>query len=164
LDISFSFCPAEQKLLYSTQMPQTPTTYPSSKDFGWMVFLGVEPKSVGVALAEGLRDGEAGRAPFQLCPGIRLTTQEKHGKPQSGQPQDCSLRRLGALSTHRLDRPAALQSALGQHKRLTNYHSHKLAASANYDNTTHASFLLYSAIYMSEGGDRKMMDEQDDVT
>jgi hypothetical protein len=63
-----------------------------------MVFLGVEPRSVGVALAEGLcdlwgitsaeglRDGEAGCAPFQLCPGIRLTTEEKHGKPQSGQP------------------------------------------------------------------------------
>jgi hypothetical protein len=26
------------------------------KDFGWMVFLGVEPRSVGVALAEGLCD------------------------------------------------------------------------------------------------------------
>jgi hypothetical protein len=32
------------------------TAYPSSKDFGWMVFLGVEPRSVGVALAEGLRN------------------------------------------------------------------------------------------------------------
>jgi hypothetical protein len=56
------------------------TAYPSSKDFGWMVFLGVEPRRVSVALAaglrqlgggitsaEGLRDGEAGRAPFELC-------------------------------------------------------------------------------------------------
>jgi hypothetical protein len=64
-----------------------------------MSFLGVEPRNVGVVLAEGLcdlggitsaeglRDGEAGRAPFfSLCPGIRLTTEEKHGKPQSGQP------------------------------------------------------------------------------
>jgi hypothetical protein len=70
------------------------TAYPSSKVFGWMVFLGVEPRSVGVVLAEGLcdfggitsaeglRDGEAGRAPFQLYPGIHLTTEEKHGKPQ----------------------------------------------------------------------------------
>jgi hypothetical protein len=61
-----------------------------------MVFLGVEPRSVGVALAEdlcdlggitsaeGLRDGEVGRAPFQPCRGIRLTTEEKHGRPQSG--------------------------------------------------------------------------------
>jgi hypothetical protein len=58
------------------------TAYRSYKDFGWMVFLGVEPRSVGVALAEGLcdlgggitsadglRDGQAGRAPFQLFPG-----------------------------------------------------------------------------------------------
>jgi hypothetical protein len=29
--------------------------------------------------------GEADRAAFQLCPGIRVTTEEKHGKPQSGQ-------------------------------------------------------------------------------
>jgi hypothetical protein len=32
------------------------TAYPSYKDFGWMVFLGVEPRSVGVVLAEGLCD------------------------------------------------------------------------------------------------------------
>jgi hypothetical protein len=63
-----------------------------------MVFLGVEPRNVGVAFAEGLwdlvgitsaeglRDGEADSAPFQLCPGIRLTTEEKHGKTQSGGP------------------------------------------------------------------------------
>jgi hypothetical protein len=61
-------------------------------------FLGVEPRNVGVALteglwdlrgitsAEGLRDGEAGRAPFALCPHIHLTTEEKHGKPHSGRP------------------------------------------------------------------------------
>jgi hypothetical protein len=42
--------------------------YPSYKDFGWMVFLGVEPRSVGVVLAEGLRDGEAGRARFLIMP------------------------------------------------------------------------------------------------
>jgi hypothetical protein len=90
------------------------------KDFGWMVFLGAEPRSVGVALAEGLcdlggggitsaerlRDGEAGRATFQLCPGICLTTEEKHGKPQSEQPQDCSLRRLGCLLRDSLGWPA----------------------------------------------------------
>jgi hypothetical protein len=33
-----------------------------------MAFLGVEPRSVGVALPEGLRDGEAGRAPFLIMP------------------------------------------------------------------------------------------------
>jgi hypothetical protein len=63
------------------------------EDFGWMVFPDVEPLGVGVALADGLCDlggrgslrlkasmiGETGRAPFQLCPGICLTTAEKHG-------------------------------------------------------------------------------------
>jgi hypothetical protein len=32
------------------------TAYPSSKDFGWMAFLGVESRSVRVALAEGRCD------------------------------------------------------------------------------------------------------------
>jgi hypothetical protein len=76
-----------------------------------MVFLGVGPRSVGVALseglcdwgwgiisAEGLRDGEAGRAPFQLCPGIRLTTEEKQGKPQSGQPSSPGTARCADLA------------------------------------------------------------------
>jgi hypothetical protein len=56
------------------------TAYPSYMDFGWMVFLGVEPRSVrvvlaeglcdlgGITSAEGLRDGEAGRAPFLIMP------------------------------------------------------------------------------------------------
>jgi hypothetical protein len=62
-----------------------------------MVFLGVEPRSVGVVLAEGLCDlggttsakasvmGRRAVPLFSLCPGIRLTTEKKHGKPQSGQ-------------------------------------------------------------------------------
>jgi hypothetical protein len=62
-----------------------------------MVLLGVEPGSVGVVLAEGLcdlggslrlKDSVLGRRAvplFSLCPGIRLTTEEKQGKPQSGQ-------------------------------------------------------------------------------
>jgi hypothetical protein len=68
-------------------------------DFGWTAFPGVEPSCVGVALAEDLCDlgeggkslrlkasviGEAGRAPFELYPGICLATEEKHEKPQSG--------------------------------------------------------------------------------
>jgi hypothetical protein len=56
-----------------------PVLYP--KDFGWMVFLLVEPRSVGVALveglcdlggitaAEGLRDGGGGGpCPFSIMP------------------------------------------------------------------------------------------------
>jgi hypothetical protein len=72
--------------------------YPSSKDVGWIVFLEVEPRKFGVFLAEGLcnlggissteglRDGETGRAPFLIMACIRLKTEKKHGKPQSGQP------------------------------------------------------------------------------
>jgi hypothetical protein len=61
-----------------------------------MGLLGVETGSVGVAFREGLCHlergtlrlkasvfGEAGRAPFQLCRGIRLTTEEKHGELDS---------------------------------------------------------------------------------
>jgi hypothetical protein len=63
-----------------------------------MAFLGIEPRSAGVALAEGLYDlegggeslqlktsmiREAGHAPFELYPGICLTTEEKHRKPRS---------------------------------------------------------------------------------
>jgi len=47
-------------------------------------YLRFEPRS-GLALAEGLHDRVwAGRAPIHLHPGICLTTEEKHGKPQSG--------------------------------------------------------------------------------
>jgi hypothetical protein len=39
----------------------------------------------GIILVEGLYDwGEAGHAPLSIIPGICLTTEEKHGKPQSG--------------------------------------------------------------------------------
>jgi hypothetical protein len=37
------------------------------KDFGWMAFLGVQPRSVGVTLAEGLYDLDGGRGePLRL--------------------------------------------------------------------------------------------------
>jgi hypothetical protein len=62
-----------------------------------MAFLVVEPRSVRVPLAENLCDlgwaitsfedlcdREVGRAPFELYLGVCLTTEEKHGKPQSG--------------------------------------------------------------------------------
>jgi hypothetical protein len=57
--------------------------------------LGVEPTSVGIALADGLCDlrlkslqlkasiiVEDGLCPFELYPGICLATEEKHGKHQ----------------------------------------------------------------------------------
>jgi hypothetical protein len=70
----------------------------SPKDFGKMVFLGVETRSVGVALVADICDSgegslrlkasvivEAGRPPFQFCPSITPTAEEKHGKAWSGQ-------------------------------------------------------------------------------
>jgi hypothetical protein len=63
-----------------------------------MVFLGVEPRSFGVVLAEGLCElggtlrlkasvmGRRDVPPFSLCLGIRLTTEKKHGKHQERQP------------------------------------------------------------------------------
>jgi hypothetical protein len=60
-------------------------------------FLGVGPRSAGIALGRDLCDlggggslwlkasmtGKASRAPLELCRGICFTTEEKHGKPQS---------------------------------------------------------------------------------
>jgi hypothetical protein len=83
------------------------TAYPSSKNFGWMVSWESSPevalaeglcKLGGITSAEGLHDGEAGHAPFQLSPGIRLTTEEKHGKPQSGQPSSHRTTRCANLA------------------------------------------------------------------
>jgi hypothetical protein len=62
-----------------------------------MVFLGVEPRSVGVVLADGIcdvggitsaqvpRDGEPAVPLCNLCPLICLTPEEKHGKSQTVQ-------------------------------------------------------------------------------
>jgi hypothetical protein len=106
-----------------------------------MVFLGVEPRSVGVVLAEGLCDVGGGGGPlwlkasvmgrravplFSLCPGIRLTTEEKHGEPQSGQPSSPGTARwpdlavfwgtasAGLLDVRSTRFPRWLQSALGR--------------------------------------------------
>jgi hypothetical protein len=35
---------------------------------------------------------------FSLCPGIRLTTEEKHGNPQSGQPSSPGTARCADLA------------------------------------------------------------------
>jgi hypothetical protein len=75
-----------------------------------MVYLGVEHGSVRVVLAEGLCDlggslrlkasvmGRRAVPLISLCPGSRLTTVEKHGKPQSGQPSSPGTARCGDLA------------------------------------------------------------------
>jgi hypothetical protein len=79
-------------------------TCPLWKGFWLDDTLGVGPRSVGMALADGLCDlggkslelkasmtGEGGPCPFELCLGICLATEEKHGKPQSGLPSSWRL-------------------------------------------------------------------------
>jgi hypothetical protein len=104
--------------------------------------LGIEHRSVGIALAEGLHDlggisftegfhdwELASRAPYKFYPGICRITEEKHGDPQSGWPSSVrsySLCRLGRLLRGCLNWPAdrhpslvnrgRLQTALGRHK------------------------------------------------
>jgi hypothetical protein len=77
------------------------STCPLRKGLQFGGFLGAERTNAGIALVYGLCDlersgdhfgwgsswlGKAGRATFELYPGICLTTEEKHGKPQSGRP------------------------------------------------------------------------------
>jgi hypothetical protein len=89
-------CPIRQLVLYQ-------------KNCGWMDFLGIEHRSIGVVLAEGpcdlrlitsaegLRDGEADSAPFELYPGICLATEEKHGRRQTVYPSSHSTARCAHL-------------------------------------------------------------------
>jgi hypothetical protein len=90
-----------------------------------MVFLGVEPRSVrvvlaeglcdlggGITSAEGLRDGEAGRAPFLIMPWhspYNLGKAQKTSVRAAKQPGDCSLCRLGCLFRDCLGWPAGRQ-------------------------------------------------------
>jgi hypothetical protein len=89
-----------------------------------MDFLGVEHRNVrfvlaeglcdlgGITSAEGLRDGEAGHAPFLLMP---LYPPYNGGKARktliraAEQPGDCLLRRLGCLLRDCLGWPAGRQ-------------------------------------------------------
>jgi hypothetical protein len=75
-----------------------------------MVFLGDERGRVRVVLAEGLSDvggslrlkafvmGRWAVPLISLCPGIRLTTEEEHGEPQSGQPSSPGTARCADLA------------------------------------------------------------------
>jgi hypothetical protein len=67
------------------------------KDIGWMALSGLNPELLGslwlmasatwgeITSAEGLHDWGRQAVPlFELYPDICLTTEENHGKPQSG--------------------------------------------------------------------------------
>jgi hypothetical protein len=113
------------------------TTCPLRKGFWLDGILRFGSSTLGIAWAGNLCDLgrkqlwlKAGRAPFVLYPGICLTTEEKHGKPQSVYPSShstTSCAHLAALrgtasagllhvSSPRL--PGGLQSALGRHSAL----------------------------------------------
>jgi hypothetical protein len=84
---------------------------------------------------------------FSLCPGIRLTTEEKHGKHQSGQPSSQGTARCadlavfwgtasaGLLEVRSPRLPRWLQSALGRHRCLPSCRTkgflHQLTSSRN---------------------------------
>jgi hypothetical protein len=134
-----------------------------------MVFLGVEPRSDrvvlaeglcdlgGITSAEGLRDGEAGRTLCSLCPGIRLTTVEKHGKPHSGLPNSPGTARCadltvfwgtalaGLLDVRSPRFPRWLQSALGRHTCLPSCRTKGFPASANFESKLSVNALMWSA-------------------
>jgi hypothetical protein len=124
----------------------------------WLVFPGVEHRSVRVVLAEGLWDlggwslqlkssvmGRRAVPLSSLCPDIRLTTEEKHGKPQSGQPSSHRTARCTDLAVFwgtaspglpdvRSPRfPRWLQSALGRHRCLPSCLTKGFPASDNFD-------------------------------
>jgi hypothetical protein len=73
------------------------------KDFRWMCVWELNPegwdtfgwkplrRGGGIVLAESFHDWGRRAVPLiQLCPGICLTTAEKHGKPQSGWPAEAA--------------------------------------------------------------------------
>jgi hypothetical protein len=98
----------------------------------------------GMTSAEGLHDRvQAGRAPFNLYPGIWLTTEEKHGKPQ-GSRVVLGTARCVNFAAYRggLDRPAVhpsssvdrkgLQTALGKRRCLPSCRTKGFPASVNF--------------------------------
>jgi hypothetical protein len=94
---------------------------------------------------------------FSLCPGIRLTPEVKHGKPQSGQSSSQGTVRCayfavlwGTASPGLLDVgsprfPRWLQSALGRHRCLTSCRTKGFPASANFNPKLSVSALIWSA-------------------
>jgi hypothetical protein len=98
---------------------------------------------------------------FSLCPGIRLTTEEKRGKPQSGQPSSPGTARCadldvfwGTASAGLLDvrsprSPRRLQSALGRHRCLPSCRTKGFPASSNFESKLSVNALMWSAKTMS---------------
>jgi hypothetical protein len=94
---------------------------------------------------------------FSLWPGIRFTTEEKHGKPQSGQPSSPGTARCadlaafwGTASAGLLDVrsprfPRWLQSALGRHRCLPSCRTKGFPASANFESKLSVNALMWSA-------------------
>jgi hypothetical protein len=110
-----------------------------------------------------LRKGGAGRAPsLHLYPGICLTTEENHGKPQSGYPKGAPLNRAQrdsfsqlAIAGNGLDWPAgpcrpwlspqATGSTLGHLKYLLSCHTRGFPTSANFESKLAVRALMWSA-------------------
>jgi hypothetical protein len=135
-----------------------------------VAFLGVEPRDVGAALAEGLCDLEggslrmkvsvtrdAGRAPFQLYPGICLTTDENTENLSQDSPVATGLTTRCAdlavfsgtasagllhVSSPRL--PGRLQSALGLHRCLPSCRTKGFPASADFEPKLSVGALMWT--------------------
>jgi hypothetical protein len=101
--------------------------------------------------------GEAGRAPFESYPGIWLTTAQKHGKPQSGQPISHRTTRCADLAVFwgtasagllHVSSPRlceGLQSVLGRHRCLPSCRSKGLSRSAFFESKLSISALMWLA-------------------
>jgi hypothetical protein len=125
------------------------------KDFGWMAFWELNPEVLGSLWLKAFATwrghhfswrppwlGKAGSGPFELDTGICLTPEEKHGKPQSGQPSSWRILVAPTWSFFRdsLGWPAKhqpssvtrgwLQTSLGRHKCLPSCRTKRFSALA----------------------------------
>jgi hypothetical protein len=103
---------------------------------------------------EGLRPLwlETGRSPFELYPGICLTTEEKHGQPGSPGTARCAdlavfwgTASAGLLDVRSPRFPRWLQSALGRHRCLPSYRTKGFPASADFESKLSVRALMWSA-------------------
>jgi hypothetical protein len=116
-----------------------------------MAFLGVEPTSAGVALAEGLRDREGGPCPLWIIPWHLPYKWGKAWKTSVRTTRCADLAifwgaasaGLLLVSSPRL--PGGLQSALGRHKSLPSCRTKGFPVSANFESKLSVSALIWSA-------------------